>query len=115
MKKRCCCVYRGSIVTRAWFKLALELLFHGWIERQNPEFSVLIKQGLYKGPAQRLTDRLNQADLGFVGRSGIQQGFQYRRQIADRNLLAQELLQDLLNLAERKQAGNQFIDQLGLS
>ena len=54
-------------------------------------------------------------DVGFtVFRAKIRQSFNNCKQIANRNPLAQQVLQDLLDSAQLQDGGNQLFDDLGM-
>jgi len=50
-----------------------------------------------------------------VSSGGVEQRFQDAGQVANRNLLAQKLLQHFLHFSEAEYLGNQFFDQLGVA
>jgi len=69
--------------------------------------------GRTRRAAQTLAGRLDQHYRMLVSSGGVEQRFQDAGQVANRNLLAQKLLQHFLHFSEAEYLGNQFFDQLG--
>ena len=85
------------------------------VEQQHRQLPIGVEQGLDQPPAQRLARSFDQRDHALVDRRGLQQGLENRAQIADRDPLAQQLLQHPAHLAQGQQLGHQFLDQLGMA
>ena len=110
--------YRGSgraLRRGLGFKGMLQFLLDRRIERHNFQFLVFREQRLNQCPAEPLAHSLHQSDRGLIHRGGIEQDFENRAQIADRHVLAQQLLQHFLNFSQRKHARYKFLHEFGLA
>ena len=96
-------------------KGAVQFLFDGVIEGEHAQRAIVREQWTNQGAAERLPRRFDEQD-GMFGRGrGIKQGLKNASKIADRDLLAQELLQNFLDLAKREYFGDKFLDELGMA
>src|SRR5208337_3849941 len=64
--------------------------------------------------SEGLASRFHPQNWILCGSNRVLQGFQDGGQVPNGNLLAQQLLQNLLNFSEAHQLGDQFLHQLGL-
>src|SRR5579863_7199957 len=90
---------------------AAQLLFQRVIESHHTQASGIGQQRPDQGPSQPLPRRLDQQHGILVGGGGVEQGLENRGQVADRYLLAQHLLQNLLDLAQAQKLRNQLLHQ----
>src|SRR5208337_5433405 len=92
-----------------------QFFFERVVERDHPQTSAVRQQRMHQSPSQGLPHGFNQRHRILRGGRGIEQSLENRRQVADRYLLAQQLLQDLLHFAQAQNFGHQLLDQLGLA
>ena len=94
---------------------AAEFFFNVVVEREHAQAAIVGEQRTNQRAAQRLAGGLDQQHGMLVDGGSIEQRFEDGREVANRNLLAQKLLQDFLHFAEAENFGNQFLDQLGMA
>ena len=85
------------------------------IESEHAQAAVVGEQRADEGASERLAGGFDQRDRVFVDGGRIEQGLEDGGEVADRDLLAQKLLQHLLHLAEGQDFGDKFFDQLGVA
>ena len=85
------------------------------IEQQHRQLAIAVEQRLHQPASQRLARRLHQRHQALVHRSGFEQRFENRSQVADRDPLPQQLLQHPRHFAQRQQLGHQLFEQLGMA
>jgi hypothetical protein len=80
------------------------------IERENFKFVIFAEQRLDQGSTERLARGFHERDLTLVGGGGIEKSLENSAEIANGNLFAKELLQDLLDFAEGEETGHKLVD-----
>ena len=98
--QRCGGAPGGAIRGGLRIDLTLEFLLDEGIEREDFEFAAVGEKGLNEGAAERLANGFDESDLRFVDGGGVEKSFENGSEIADGDLLAEQLLQDFLSFAE---------------
>lgn len=94
---------------------AAEFFFDAVIEGEHAQSAVVGKKRPHQSTAERLAGGFDQQHRMFACGRGIQQSLKDGRQVSDRDLLVQELLQDFLHFTERERFGNEFFDERGMT
>src|SRR5882724_4744862 len=105
---------RRALSTGLRIQLALKFVLDGRVECQNLEFAIIAEERLHQRATQCLAGGFYQGELRLVDGSSFEQRLQNRGEIAHGYLFPQQLLQNLLNFAEREQSREEFVDEFGL-
>jgi hypothetical protein len=100
----------GTLSDEVRINLASEFRFDLRIERKNFKFVIFAEQRLDQGSTERLARSLHESDLTLVCGGGIEKSLQNRAEIANGDLFAKELLQDLLDFTEGEETGHKLVD-----